>query len=150
MKLEPEFTYDAKLEPALVPGAGPYGTRMVMTVVGGQVKGERISGSLVGAGADWAVIGPDGWARLDVRAQIQTDDGAVIYASYGGLLELTEKVMAAVSSGTVGTEFEDQYFRTTPRLETGDERYAWVNQTLFVARGRMIPGGVAYEVFRVT
>lgn len=150
MNLEPEFTYDANLEPALVPGAGPYGTRMVMTVIGGQVKGERISGSLVGAGADWAVIGPDGWARLDVRAQVQTDDGAVIYVSYGGLLELTEKVMAAVSSGTVGTEFEDQYFRTTPRLETGDERYAWVNQTLFVARGRMIPSGVEYEVYRVT
>ena len=150
MNLEPEFTYDAKLEPALVPGAGPYGTRMVMTVIGGQVKGERISGALVGAGADWAVIGPDGWARLDVRAQIRTDDGAVIYVSYGGLLELTEKVMAAVSSGTVGTEFEDQYFRTTPRLETGDERYAWVNQTMFVARGHMIPGGVEYEVYRVT
>ena len=150
MNLEPEFTYDAKLEPALVPGAGPYGTRMVMTVIGGTVKGDRISGSLVGAGADWAVIGPDGWARLDVRAQIQTDDGAVIYVSYGGLLELTEKVMAAVQSGTEGTEFEDQYFRTTPRLETGDERYAWVNQTLFVARGHMIPGGVEYEVYRVT
>ena len=123
MDLELEFTYDAKLAPALVPGPGPYGTRMVMTVVDGQAKGERISGTLTGAGADWAVIGPDGWARLDVRAQIQTDDG---------------------------TDFDDQYFRTTPRLETGDERYAWVNQAVFVGRGRMIPGGVEYEVYRVT
>jgi len=150
MDLELEFTYDAKLAPALVPGAGPYGTRMVMTVVGGQAKGERISGTLTGAGADWAVIGPDGWARLDVRAQIQTDDGAVIYVSYPGLLQLTEKVMEAVQSGTSGTDFEDQYFRTTHHLETGDERYAWVNQTLFVGRGRMIPGGVEYQVYRVT
>ena len=150
MDLELEFTYDAKLAPALVPGAGPYGTRMVMTVMDGQVKGERISGTLAGAGADWAVIGPDGWARLDVRAQIQTDDGAVIYVSYPGLLQLTEKVMEAVQTGTAGTDFDDQYFRTTPQLETGDERYAWVNQTLFVGRGRMIPGGVEYEVYRVT
>ena len=150
MDLELEFTYDAKLAPALVPGAGPYGTRMVMTVIDGQVKGERISGTLTGAGADWAVIGPDGWARLDVRAQIQTDDGAVIYVSYPGLLQLTEKVMEAVQTGAAGTDFDDQYFRTTPRLETGDERYAWVNQTLFVGRGRMIPGGVEYEVYRVT
>lgn len=150
MNLELEFTYDAKLEPALVPGPGPYGTRMVITVAGGQAKGERISGTLVGGGADWALIGPDGWGRVDVRGQIQTDDGAVIYVTYTGLLQLTEKVMAAVGSGTEATEFDDQYFRTTPRLETGDERYAWVNQTIFVARGRFVPGGVEYEVYRVT
>ena len=150
MDLELEFTYDAKLDPALVVGAGPYGTRMVMSVVGGRAEGERIRGSLVGAGADWAVIGADGWGRLDVRGQIQTDDGAVIYISYTGLLQLTEKVMAAVGTGTEGTAFDDQYFRTTPRLESGDERYAWVNQTLFVGKGRMIPGGVEYEVYRVT
>lgn len=150
MDLELEFTYDAKLAPALSPGAGPYGTRLVMSVVGGRAKGTRISGSLVGAGADWLVIGPDGWARLDVRAQIQTNDDAVIYTSYTGLLQLTDKVMAAIATGAEATEFDDQYFRTTPRLETGDERYAWVNQTLFVARGRLIPGGVEYEVYRVT
>jgi hypothetical protein len=37
------------------------------------------------------------------------------------------------------------------RLETGDERYAWVNQTLFVADGRVHPGPVVeYRVHRVT
>jgi hypothetical protein len=48
------------------------------------------------------------------------------------------------------SSFADQYFRSTPRIETGDERYAWVNQTVFVAQGRLIPGGVEYEVYRVT
>ena len=38
----------------------------------------------------------------------------------------------------------------TPRLETGDERYGWVNHTAFVGRGRLIPGGAAYEMYRVT
>lgn len=150
MDLQLEFTYDAKLAPALIVGAGPYGTRMVMPVVDGRAKGDRISGSLVGGGGDWLVVGSDGWGRLDVRAQIQTDDGALIYLSYVGLLQLTEDVMAAVAAGTVGTEFDDQYFRTTPRLETGDERYAWVNHTLFVGRGKIIPAGVEYEVYRVT
>jgi len=150
MDLQLEFTYDAKLAPALIVGTGPYGTRMVMPVVDGRAKGDRISGSLVGGGGDWLVVGSDGWGRLDVRAQIQTDDGALIYLSYVGLLQLTEDVMAAVAAGTVGTEFDDQYFRTTPRLETGDERYAWVNHTLFVGRGKIIPAGVEYEVYRVT
>jgi hypothetical protein len=150
MNLELEFTYDAKLAPALAPGAGPYGTRMVMPVVDGSAKGTRISGTLVGGGGDWLLIGPDGWGRLDVRGQIQTDDGAVIYMSYVGLLQLTEKVMAAVATGAEETSFDDQYFRSTPKLETGDERYTWVNQTVFVGRGRIIPGGVEYEVYRVT
>lgn len=150
MDLQLEFTYDAKVAPALIAGPGPYGTRMIMPVVDGRARGERISGTLVGGGGDWLVVGPDGWGRLDVRGQIQTDDGAVIYISYTGLLQLTETVMAAVASGTAGTEFDDQYFRTTPRLETGDERYSWVNQTLFVGRGKIIPGGVEYEVYRVT
>lgn len=121
-----------------------------MPVTGGRAEGDRISGDLVGGGGDWLLVGPDGWGRLDVRGQIQTDDGAVIYLSYTGVLQLTETVMAAVASGTIGTEYDDQYFRSTPRLETGDERYAWVNQTLFVGRGKIIPGGVEYEVYRVT
>jgi hypothetical protein len=57
--------------------------------------------------------------------------------------------MAAFGSGTA-TRFEDQYFRTTPRMETGDPRYAWVNHSLFVGEGRAIEGlGVEYRVSRV-
>jgi hypothetical protein len=35
------------------------------------------------------------------------------------------------------------------RSETGDERYAWLSRTVFVARGRVVAGGLEYEVFRV-
>ena len=122
---------------------------MIYPVIGGQAKGERIRGSFVGSGADWVLIGPDGWARLDVRAELQTDDGAVIYISYRGVLEMNDKVMAASAPGQE-TGFGDQYFRTVPMLETGDERYAWVNKTVFVGKGRITGGGVEYEVYRVT
>jgi hypothetical protein len=149
MDLELEFTYEAEMGEGQVVGSGPYGTRMVIPVSGGWVKGARINGTVTSGGGDWALIGPDGWARFDVRGQIQTDDGAVLYLTYGGVLQLTEKVMAA--TGSAGeTSFGDQYFRTTPCLESGDERYAWVNQTVFVARGRMSAKGVEYEVYRVT
>jgi hypothetical protein len=150
MELIEECVLHAELPgPNLDVGAGPYGVRMVATVTGGWVKGDRINGTIVGAGADWLLIGPDGWGRLDVRAQIQTDDGAVIYAQYGGLLELNEAVMGAMAAGGA-TGFDDQYFRTTPRLETGDERYAWVNTTLFVGEGRLHESGVEYRVHRLT
>jgi hypothetical protein len=42
------------------------------------------------------------------------------------------------------------HFRTTPRIETGDPRYEWLNQTIFVAEGRLQPGRVIeYKVYRV-
>ena len=151
MELELEFTFEATLaSPTLALGPGPYGTRAIVSVQGGWVKGDRISGTLVGAGGDWVLIGPDGFGRLDVRAQIQTDDGAVLYLSYPGILEMNAKVGAALAGASQGTDFADHYFRTTPRLESGDPRYAWVNQTIFVGRGRMGPGSVVYEVYRVT
>ena len=60
-------------------------------------------------------------------------------------------VQAFITGQREETEFGDQYFRIAPRLETGDPRYAWVNQTLFVAEGRGYAGyGVEYRVYRVS
>ncbi len=148
MELIHEMTYRAMLAPPLTIGAGPFGTRMVIDVTGGEVEGPRIRGTFVGAGADWLILGADGFGRVDVRGQIATDDGAFIYAQYEGVLEMNEKVLAAMAAAE-GTDFSDQYFRTTPRFETGDERYAWLNQSVFVAEGRLYPGpGVEYRVYR--
>ena len=68
---------------------------------------------------------------------------------YVGLLELNERSSAAMTDRTLETSFDDQYFVTTPRMECGHERYEWVNQTVFVARGRFTRTGVTYEVYRV-
>lgn len=63
---------------------------------------------------------------------------------------MNEAVQKAMETGGE-TGYGDQYFRTAPRMETGDPRYAWVNQSLFVGEGRVYPGlGVQYRVSRVT
>ncbi|HZU79565.1 MAG TPA: DUF3237 domain-containing protein, partial [Acidimicrobiales bacterium] len=143
-----EFTFECELaDPLFIPG-GPYGTRVVAPASGGTVRGERLRGELVGGGGDWILIGADGWARIDVRIHIATDDGALLYMSYGGVLEMNDAVMAAVLERGRETGFGEQYFWSTPRIETGDERYAWATQTVFLARGRITGNGVAYEVYR--
>jgi hypothetical protein len=53
--------------------------------------------------------------------QVKTHDGAHLYIQYSGLLEMNAAVGGALASGA-GTDYGDQYFFTTPRLETGDER----------------------------
>jgi hypothetical protein len=67
---------------------------------------------------------------------------------YLGLLGLNETVQAALAAGGE-TQYGDQYFYTNPRLESGDERYSWVNTTFFVAQGRILANaGVGYRISR--
>ena len=37
----------------------------------------------------------------------------------------------------------------TPRFETGDERYAWLNELVCVGEGEPVPGGVAHRIYAV-
>ena len=149
--LIPEFEYNMNVEGVHDVGAGPFGHRMSVSVSGGDVSGERLKGKFVGAAADWVLWQPDGFGRLDVRGTLETVDGAYIFFQYFGLLEGTEAVMATLAGGDTPTDFGAQYFFTHPRLETGDERYAWVNQSVFVGEGRVLPGPqVHYKVFRLS
>jgi Protein of unknown function (DUF3237) len=144
-----ELTMRVGLAPPHIVGAGPLGVRVVGGVTTGTVRGTRVNGTIVGPGADWMLIGPNGFGRVDVRLQLETDDGALIYVHYEGLIELNAVSSAALMDRTAETGWDDQYFRTAPRFETGDERYEWLNRTMFVARGRVTTDGIEYEVFRV-
>jgi hypothetical protein len=145
-----EASYRAQLKAPVDFGPGPIGHRMFVEATHGDIEGGRIKGKLVSGGGDWITLGSDGFGRLDVRTQIVTDDGASIYAQYQGILELNGATMNAL--GTAGpTEFEDHYFRTTPRFETGDERYLWLTNSVFVGTGHLLPGLVVeYDLYRVT
>jgi hypothetical protein len=69
--------------------------------------------------------------------------------TYTGVVEINERVRAALARSS-GTDFDDHYLQATPRLETADTRYTWVNHTTFVARGRLGRGNIQHEVYRVT
>lgn len=146
MKLVQEFSYTAQLQPPLAVG-GPFGQRTVFAVSEGRITGERLNAKILGGG-EWALINTDGYIRIDVRLQAETDDGAFLYIQYYGLLEFNSRVQEALANAK-GTDFGDQYFFTNPRIETGDERYAWLNTTFFVGEGHILPGlGVEYRVWR--
>jgi hypothetical protein len=145
-----EFEYFAKLSRADF-GPGPFGNRVLYRGSGGgTVKGARLNGFLEAPGGDWFLSGSDGFGRVDVRANIRTIDGAFVYLQYLGLVKLTPAVVAMLSGEPVPTGDEGQYFFIHPRLETGDARYAWVNQTMFLGEGRVSVGPrVDYRVYRV-
>lgn len=144
MELVHEFDFYATLKQPVM-----FGSRMFLEIDEGKVTGSRLNGTLLSGGGDWILMGSDGWGQIDVRGQMRTVDGANIYTHYTGLLELNDRVMNATVSGTA-TDWADQYFRTTPRFETGDDRYRWLTQSLFVAEGRLLAGGgVEYRVHRI-
>jgi len=93
---------------------------------GGWVKGPKINGTLVPPGADWLRVMPSGVSRLDVRATIKTDDGALIYMSYNGIIKDTKESEARTDKGEVLTS-KDHYFVIAPTLETSSEKYDWLN-----------------------
>ena len=148
MKLEPLMTYHVDLKAPVEVGRGPLGNRMIFDVVQGSAEGPRISGRFLASGADWLLVDDAGIGRLDVRGTLETHDGARIYMHYHGILEMNEKVVAALANGE-SIEYGDTYFMTAPRFETGDARYEWINRIVAVAEGRVLPNAVEYRVFEL-
>jgi hypothetical protein len=87
------------LEAPQVIGQSPNGIRQIFPVKGGTLQGPRMNGELLPGGGDWATMRPDGAVQLDVRATIKTDDGAMIYAYYGGLIVAGPAVFARIFGG---------------------------------------------------
>lgn len=156
MELKRLASVSVYLKPPVMVGPGPYGVRMFIEVSDGVLESDAneaelrsFTGKVLPGGGDWALLGADGWCRLDVRTMFETSDGATIYAQFPGIIEMTHDVQLALTQGQA-TDFTDQYFRVTPRLETGDPNYAWVNQSVFVGEGRFIDGfGLNYRMFLV-
>jgi hypothetical protein len=45
--------------------------------------------------------------------------------------------------------FEDTYLRTTPKLETSDERYSWLNDLVLLGYNELSPGHIDFRIYRV-
>jgi hypothetical protein len=114
---------------------GPNGTRVIVRVTGGTVKGPKLNGTVVDLGADWLTMRADGTAQLDVRIVINTDDGASISVTYKG-------IMSPDADGK-------PRIITAPLFETGDERYAWLTQIQAIAIGAPGQNVVDYDIYRL-
>ena len=108
----------------------------------------RLQGKVLPGGADWVLIRPDGVGEIDVRATLQTDDGALIYVTYRGYLT---KILELFPRWAAGEQIphEEYYFVITPYFETSAAQYAWLQQVVVIAMGSLIRGGVSYQVFAV-
>ena len=149
MNLRPLFRAEITLAAAQELGETPQGRRRIIGITGGRFSGERLSGRVLPGGADWQLIRPDGVADLDARYTLETSDGALIYVRNRGYRHGSPEVIRKLASGEA-VDPSLYYMRTTPRFETGDPRYAWLNRIICVASGARRRTAVDLEVFEVT
>jgi len=129
-------------------GLGRGGHRRIIPIIGGTVKGPDLNGTILNLGADWQTVFDGGLAQLDTRYAFKTHDGAVIEIINYGLRHGPQAVMERVAKGE-HVDPSQYYMRTHARLETGDARYQWVNQTLFVGTGGRNKNSVEIDLFAI-
>lgn len=150
------FLFEARVKlhlPAIDIGALPDGQRVIYFIKGGTFKGPRLNGRVVpNAGADWIRIRPDGSGLLDVRFCLETHDNALLYLHWQGRFwsapEDTEYALDLEKPDDPAGAWR-YYFRAAPQFETGDPRYAWLNNIIAVTKSRTGDGGPIHRVFAV-
>lgn len=94
---------------------------------------------------------PSGALRLDVRATLKTNDGALIYISYNGIVQHSAESADKANKGEVLTTKDIPYFITAPTFETSSEKNSWLNSVQLVNKMvelKLGEGGyVKYDVF---
>ena len=124
----------AYVSPPVPIGPSSRGTRLFFPVVGedGYVDGPKLKGKLLPLGEDAALIRADNCFELDVRIVIETEDKAMIYTTYGGVIDMTEEEVNNFLSGELPSGLK---LYTTPRFETAHENYQWLTRIQTVGRG---------------
>ena len=142
------FRITFTVAPPLHLGATPLGDRRNVTVTGGQFDGPKLRGTVLPGGSDWILARPDGVLQLDVRATLQTHDGALINMTYGGYRHGPAAVIERLNRGE-SVDPAEYYFRTAPFFETSAEKYAWLNKIVAIGTGHRLPAGPIYHVYQV-
>jgi Protein of unknown function (DUF3237) len=142
------FTITAHVGGIASAGQLGFGERRIIPIVGGEVRGKEVNGTVLAFGADFQIVRPDSSIELEAKYALQTDDGAVIYVENRGLrcgpIELIQKLNRgeAVDPALI-------YFRTVPKFETGHQKYRWLMQSLFVASAARHASRVVIDVHQV-
>ena len=148
MNLQPLLRAEITLAPVQELGDSPLGRRRIIPITGGTFRGERLSGRVLPGGADWQVIRSDGVAELDARYTLETEDEALIYVRNFGYRHGPADVIKRLAAGEA-VDPSLYYMRTTPRFETGGERYQWLNRIICVATGARQAAAVELDFYEV-
>ena len=143
------MTFAERIEGPLGPTVGAP-ARLCWKIAEATLAGPRITASLAMPGTDWIRLDGNGIRRQDQRTQFLAEDGTLILMRYDVALIRSDEGFSRALEAGAETGFGDQYMCMAPQFEVGSDGYAWLTQSLFIARGRLAgPGRIEYEVYRV-
>ncbi len=134
------FSLAIKIGAPIVAGDFGHGVRRIIPILGGEVRGEGMKGTIFPCGADFQTIRPNGFTELEAKYAFEMDDGAIVY--------IENVLLDRIAKGeTVDPALI--YFRSVPKFETGSEKYTWLMENLFVGVGARHPDRVVIDVHQV-
>jgi len=144
------FAFEARVEVGapLEVGQLPKGMRRIVPILKGTFEGPGIKGRVMPGGADWQIIGADGFSELDTRYTLETDNGRIVYVQNAGVRHAAPEVMQRLLRGeTVDPKLV--YFRTIPKFETAAPELQWLTRNVFIGTGERYPTEVVIKFWRV-
>lgn len=148
--LKTEFLMTLRIEVAeshLV-GETPAGFRRIDVFGGGSFEGPKLKGRILSGGVDMLLRRKDGALQPDVRLTLETDDKALIFATYRGYRHGPPEVMEAIARGEM-VPWERYYLRNAPFYETASAKYDWLNRVVSVGVGHREPKAAIYDIHEV-
>ena len=142
------FSLAIKVGTPIVAGDTGHGVRRVIAVLGGEVRGPGMKGTIFPVGADFQTIRPNGFTELEAKYAFEMDDGDVIYIENIGIRFGRKELLPRPPPGEI-VDPALIYFRSVPRFETGAENYRWLMENLFVGVGARHPDRVELDVHQV-
>jgi len=132
----------------IVAGDIGHGVRRIIPILGGEVFGEGIKGTIFPVGADFQVIRPNGFTELEAKYAFELDDGAIIYIENIGIRFGPKELLDHIAKGEI-VDPTRIYFRSVPKFEAGSEKYRWLMENLFIGVGARYPDRVEIDVHQV-
>ena len=142
------FSLAIRVGAPIVAGDLGHGIRRIIPILGGEVVGPGIKGTIFPVGADFQTIRSNGFTELEAKYAFAMDDGAIVYIENVGIRFGPKGLLDRIAKGET-VDPTRIYFRSVPRFETGHEKYRWLMEHLFIGVGARHPDRVEIDVHRV-
>jgi hypothetical protein len=130
-------------------GQSGEGLRINFHLSGGTVSGPKINGKVRATGGDWLTVRRDGVGVVDARVCFETNDAALILATYSGVIEFGadgyEKFLREGPPATAP-------IRIAVRFSAGHPNYTWLNriQAFGIGEFRKAERAANYDLYALT
>ncbi|WP_291863604.1 DUF3237 domain-containing protein [Bradyrhizobium sp.] len=142
------FTLTVRIGEVTSAGEIGHGVRRIIPILGGEVRGEGVNGTVCAFGADFQIIRPSELIELEAKYAFETDDGAVVYVENTGIRFGPVGLLQKLKRGEP-VDPKLIYFRTVPKFETGAEKYRWLMENLFIGSAARHADCVVIDVHQV-